>query len=758
VRSFNAARSRIERETDIPAPARGKDRPGQARAQGVEVETRLKVAGTSSLYVTELGIGLIRQSKEGDESWVELWSKDQTPHVHRRLQVHDAYEGCHTMYDMSIGSTRHTIPVGFLTSGKWRDLYPDIQGILSTKGHGQFVDAISTIAQQSPLVHAPQTSGFLNLGDETARDYIYLLPDGRYITANGDICKDERVSLAQDVLSPQQKDLWEDFTIPQSCPPAQQQAYFQFLRELGPKTVAIVGHGIRALTSDIRTAQWGAAHTMTILGDPGTGKTAQAAMGRGLSPYREKPLADGSYEDTVTSIEDQLAGFRSFPTIVDDLTRQKCATPALAQSEGMKADRLARAVHDERPPRKRMTASMQRQKSNMLRTCFYNTWETVPSVPLSFWRRTVLLSVNHNDIRIAPDGSGSASLADIETHWDAQVYTYYQLIVQALRELNTRGMQKVADTHRELFRKLEISLRDKALQAWEKAYPGIDVPHEYHNLIKLYAHELLGIRILERSSNERLYDFVLPTLLDALVAQFARMAGIMQDEEGYHLFERAFIQFMEEIAQGKRVDGYIWRIDRNVSAKGDMEAPRVTAKNGYKLSPNMFGHMENASDFLMFKTVAYVDDSEKAEGAYIYLTQEARKALLAIMIKLPGGQDITSEIALGKLAEVEGWVPPHMRESSRQRTFKINPPGGAVRVWAIPLEKFLAHFNDLEPDEQPEEYPDNLTQFRPPREPVPVTGSPSRAVAGGVAVAEAPRQQAPYDFDVAMEDVPEYEE
>jgi hypothetical protein len=114
-----------------------------------------------------------------------------------------------------------------------------------------------------------------------------------------------------------------------------------------------------------------------------------------------------------------------------------------------------------------------------------------------------------------------------------------------------------------------------------------------------------------------------------------------------------------------------------------------------------------------FCIVGYIDDTT------IYLADRARKELLKIIQKLPGGENIASEKALGELAEKEGWITQTQRGDIRRRALKIVPPQGPTMVWALSLVKFLAHYQDI-PDEElsdTSDRPENVSDFPRKEEP-----------------------------------------
>jgi hypothetical protein len=664
---------------------------------GNEIESRfaddgrIRVQGTASLYIVPgRGIGTFKIYRDKDsgeevEEFIPQWDAQYVPTVHRRLDTHEGQEGERTKYDITIAGTRHIVSKGTLKRGMWVDLFPGAAGVLDSTGYNKYLAVISTLATNAPLVHAPLTTGFLNLsGDDTSpdkRDYVYLLPDGRYFTPSGDVRRDEQVTLAQDVLTPQQRELWDNFEIPTSGTVEEQREFFAWLIKLSPKTLRILAHGARAHTSDIRTPQEGAAHAMTIVAPRGQGKSALAAMvGRGIWPYRLKPLPDASYNDTAATIEHNLAGFRSFPTLLDDLVDTKCV-PGSSESraEGEKADRLARALHDERPVRQRMTSSMQRQKANIIRSMFVNTWESTPDVPASFWRRTTLLTFDNGEIlthRVG--GADVASLEDIPRYWNIKVFTFYQLIIYQLRQLQQYGMRAVATSHMQFAARLRTELEKKFLREWESAYPGIELPPDYSNLLNLYSQEALGLRMIEQSSGFKnmLVPHAVPVIVKAMVEQAARMSGLHPDEDGATDIDTAIAHILESIASVHIVDGHTWHIERYVTRGDIAELPQAYRADGSEVPASQWGSLPSMEDARPPLTVAYVDD------CCTYILQPFRKALMREL-------GLASDKALSQALDRAGWLE-RINAKDKRCTRNIRPHGQWVSgVFAIKNERFL---------------------------------------------------------------------
>src|SRR5205823_4588403 len=134
---------------------------------------------------------------------------------------------------------------------------------------------------------------------------------------------------------------------------------------------------------------------------------------------------------------------------------------------------------------------------------------------------------------------------------------------------------------------------------------------------------------------------IFPHLLDMAYKQLLRMERRAPDEEGLHLFERALLTLMDSISSGKSTAGGQWKLDHNATKTGKEEPPNVTTKSGYVFPRTHFGWYEDNAANLEHPprtiTVGYID-GPTVERRMLYITQDARKELLILVSKLPGGE------------------------------------------------------------------------------------------------------------------------
>lgn len=664
-RRKESALSLVEKQPAMPAT--------QTSSSTPDFSYRWRIEGSASLYVTSEGIGSIRkkinvETGMEEETWLPYWSKRYIPIVHRVFVVRDTHEGMETRYDLEIDGVRHIVPIEDFKSGRWVAKFHTAVGALSPAGHGKYVDAIATVAMHAARVIGQTTTGFLDTGTDETPDYVFLLPDGRHIDAQGTIHSREnnRVTLIADVLSPQALELWDGFEIPTICTAEQQRDYLNFLRGIGEhgQGLLLAAHGARTFAYDIRAPAHSVGHTLILLASRGKGKTSLAAMARGIWPYRERPLADASFADTISSME-TIAGFRSFPVIIDDLTPNMTATPALSTDTGKIVDRIARGVHDEKATRQRMTQHMRKQKANIIRTMPIMTWECVPDAPDSLWRRVVFLGIEDDEIAITP-APGKSSLSEIKQHWPAQNYTFFRLVVSLLDEINTHGMDKVASKFARLAGAYEEQLRQNVYLAWEEKHRGQQLPADWHNLAKLYSQELLGIMLLGRALDENILHECYPHILYWLIKHIERLAGLTIDEEGYSSIDYAILSILEKIGSKRTIDGHYWRIER-YHHSSEIYFPLCIAGD-HQLPDEQWGGPLESDDRRAIVTVGYMNDT------VLYIGQEFRQALRKEL-------GLSTDKALSQLLDKAGWIK---RQEAGRCSIHIRPHGRSVpRVLAL---------------------------------------------------------------------------
>lgn len=705
-----------------------------------------RVDGHDNLYIFTLrnGKGTIgrlktKYDKNTDtetEEMTPLWGPDTFPAVHEVLDVEDAAEGTQTHYDVTIAGRRHTLPLETFKSGNWYDYFPGITGVLDSSKEKSYKAAMMQVASKAPRVAAFETTGLKKIVTAKGTDeWVFVLPDGRFITRSGADLSTFKVRMVHDILTPQEKRVWEGFQLPTELPSKdKRQAAYNYVRDIASRGqgLVILSHMIGASLYDMRDANFGPTHSLIVKAPPGAGKTTLSGFARSIIyPFQgEKPTPDASFQDTVTSIEDDLTYRSSMPVIVDDLVIQG-ASETKKKEMGTSLDAFSRASFNVKPMRKRMRSSrsgLKKQRANYVLTLPTVTVEGIPEVPKSWYRRVLIVEIEGAEI--VKEAMGRTDVVSLDQMGQyastLQGWGHIGIIQFFLERLVAEGLDRITKKFEALHRQAIKDIQEAVIAKWDSEQQGNKLPDDWNSIGKSAAYDLFYFRLfrmvacrdIETSDSD-----IFPHLVDIVYRQMLHMEGRIQDEEGLFTFEKAVLSFFEEIKAGRIENSQRWRVDHKVTATGPIEPPQVWYPNKkgkfpfdfWGWTPDMVGlddSSESEDGNEKYKPrpresfpIAYIDDTT------IYVTERARKELLKIVQKLPEGEGVTSEKALGELAEKEGWITK--RESSKSRALKIVPPQGPTRVWALSLAKFLAHYQDISEEEisSTDDRPENVSDF-----------------------------------------------
>ncbi len=705
-----------------------------------------RVDGHDSLYIFTLHndqhtIGRMKmvidkETGEEYETMNVLWGSNVFPTVNEVLEVEDASEGIQTQYDVTIAGTRHTLSLETFKSGNWYDFFPNITGVLDSSKEKLYKAVLMQVASKAPHVAAFLTTGLKEIKD--AKEWVYVFPDGRFLTRPGVDRNTFKVRLVQEILSPEEKRVWKAFQFPTEIPSRErQQSAYNYIRDVAPRGFGLLNfsHMIGAMLFELRNASFGAAHVLVDEAPPGEGKTSLAGLFRCLVyPYQgQKPTPDSSFQDTVTSIEDDLTYRSSMPAIVDDFVMEG-ASETKKKEMAASLDAFSRAVFNVKPVRKRMRGSrtgLKKQRSNYIRTLPVATVEGLPEMPKSWYRRVLISKLNEGDVIKKSDGRADVvALDQMGKHAPVlQAWGHVGIIQFFLERLKKEGIDAVVKKIEMLYRQATKDIRDAVIEKWAQAQHGTALPSDWDSIGDSAACELLYFRLammtvfkgLEVSDTD-----IFPHLVETVYQQLLRMENRTPDEEGLFLFEKGVIQLFEEIRSGKIENSQRWRIDHKVTATGPIEPPQVWFAQGqgkfpiefWGWTPEMISADDTGDDRYAPRvpqtcTVAYIDDTT------IYVIDRARKELLKIIQRLPTGNTIATEDDLWKQAEKEGWII--RRGKGDRRALQITPPQGPIRVWCLSLVKYLVHYQDIPQEElaRDDGRPNNVSDFPGRSEPSP---------------------------------------
>jgi hypothetical protein len=700
--------------------------------------TKERVDGHDNLYIFDgCKIGRLKTTKEGDEYPSILWDRNAFPTVHEVLDVEDASEGIQTQYDVTIAGKRHTLPLETFKSGNWYDFFPGITGVLDSSKEKLYKAVLMQVASKAPRVAAFLTTGLKEIKD--AKEWVYVFPDGRFQARPGADLSTFKVRLVQEILSPEEKRVWKAFQFPTEMPSREkQQSAYNYIRDVAPRGFGLLNfsHMIGAMLYELRNANFGPAHVLVDEAPPGEGKTTLAGLFRCLVyPYQgQKPTPDSSFQDTVTSIEDDLTYRSSMPVIVDDFVMEG-ASETKKKEMAVSLDAFSRAVFNVKPVRKRMRSSrsgLRKQRANYIRTLPVATVEGLPEMPKSWYRRVLISKLSKDDVIKKSDGRADVvALDQMGKHAPVlQSWGHLGIIQFFLEKLEKENFDTVVRKIEGLYRQATKDIRDAVINKWAQDQHGTHLPSDWDSIGDSAACELLYFRLAMMTALKGLEvsdTDIFPHLVETVYQQLLRMEGKTPDAEGMFLFEKGVIQLFEEIRSGKIENSQRWRVDHKVTATGPLEPPQVWFAQGqakfpaefWGWTPEMIDITDSASDerytprVPQHSTVAYVDDTT------IYVIDRARKELLKIIQRIPTGESIATEDDLWKQAEKEGWIVK--RGKGDRRALQIVPPQGPTRVWALSLARYLAHYQDI-PDEElarDEERPDNVSDFPGKTEPPP---------------------------------------
>ena len=456
--------------------------------------TKERVDGHDNLYIFDgCKIGRLKTTKDGDEYPSLLWDRNAFPTVHEVLDVEDASEGIQTQYDVTIAGKRHTLPLETFKSGNWYDFFPGITGVLDSSKEKLYKAVLMQVASKAPRAAAFLTTGLKKIVTARGADeWVFVFPDGRYQARPGADLGTFKVRLANnDILSPEEKRVWQAFQFPTNIPSREKrQAAYNYTRDIAARGQGLIifSHMIGALLYELRNASVGPAHVLVVEAPQGGGKTTLTGYARCLVyPYQgQKPTSDSAFQDTSTSIEDDLTYRASMPVFVDDFV-MKGASETKKREMAVSLDAFSRAVFNVKPVRKRMRASrtgLRKQRANYIRTLPVATVEGLPEMPESWFRRVLIAMIGKDEMIKNSEGRADVvALDQMGVHAPVlQSWGHLGLIQFFLEKLVGEGFETVVKKIETLYRQAAKDIREAVINKWAQDQHGNPLPSDWHSI------------------------------------------------------------------------------------------------------------------------------------------------------------------------------------------------------------------------------------------------------------------------------------
>jgi hypothetical protein len=553
--------------------------------------------------------------------------------------------------------------------------------------------------------------------------YCYVLPDGRIVGKPGaSVAIDTEGTFNDDIL-----DQWRRLDIDAEAPtPERQQEAYDLLKHLSARRQPLItfAHAFLSILAGIKSDTFATGHFLLMQAERASGKTSLAGAARCiLSPLRWNGHAyvpDVRFNDTITSIEMDLARYRHMPAILDDLHDK------LGESEDAQAakiiDALARSLFEGVPVRKRRTQRLKRQRENKLEGAYFATLEVLPKhVVNSLLRRVLLVTLRQDEI----GKKGAVSLESLNAYADVFSYWGYQLIREITLRIEERGEDKrpreglrlfAGDLARQ-YQQYQNVIEPRLRALWHQRHPHVAMPEDVLSLIEIAAAEMLAFHWWQCTSEAGGDDEdILPALVEAICSQVETILGLCPSDEEGPLFERALKGLLSEIAHMKLIDRQRARIVSRIAAPrkesggldDDEQAPRLVAENGVPYHYTQWGwqreyHRADSDKEQVYnlpRDIAYVETMGGSPSrGKLYLTSEFTMLMLDWLREHRAEGAPATEKALTALAEREGWIVE--RGNGRNIRKNITQRGKVDSCLVIDLARALSLIGAREPEQAP---------------------------------------------------------
>jgi hypothetical protein len=453
-----------------------------------------------------------------------------------------------------------------------------------------------------------------------------------------------------------------------------------FVLDMAPDTQ----HGLLALGAAARSLVDGidpGRTTLILEGPPGSGKTGTACIARGLvlPAYRRgqyEELATGSFNDTSTALEQKIARERSWPPLIDDLAIPDNETPAKMREHQTKIDMVVRSRFNHSPMRERSTRDGQALRhSHYIAALPILTAESLPpDTAISVINRCILLQVT----------PGSIDTRHMRDHGAEHAHGLSSLGQAIISRYAGRLADEGTRTIAEDLRRRRGRLADQLKQAMT-AQLAVDIPQEADRLVESGSEILIGVELIQAEIELSLIDaFALPALARSLAGQINRM-NRKDGPDSAGPFGTLMRLLAAKIAGGVPISGSkVWRIVQQSSAASTSELkPVVEYRDGTPWPEHQAGWREEGGI-----TAAYVNQARNA----LYLPDLWRDEMRKLAAHTPGCMGLTTDTALGRAAEREGWITVRGEDGCRRKT--IRHRGAFHKVWTARLDMFLEDYAD----------------------------------------------------------------